>query len=92
MLFFSRFSKRSKSASIAKKRIKNILFSDRVDCSVNFMDAIKGDIGQTLSKYMEIDFNGIALDIMSDSSENELCSKMFLVAKIPFREINKVIY
>ena len=92
MRFFSRFLKKGKSAAIAKQRIKNILVSDRADCSSDLIDAIKEDIGQSLSKYMEIDIHRISLDILSDSKENELNSRMFLIARIPFREINKVIY
>ena len=92
MFIFSRFLKKGKSASIAKKRIQNILISDRADCSSDLIDAIKEDIGQSLSKYMEIVIHKISLDILSDSKDNELCSKRFLVAKIPFGEINKVIY
>ncbi len=92
MRFFSQFFKKGKSAAVAKQRIKNILVSDRADCSSDLIDAIKEDIGQSLSKYMEIDIRRISLDILSDSNENELNSRMFLIARIPFREINKVIY
>ncbi|MBQ2287378.1 MAG: cell division topological specificity factor MinE [Lachnospiraceae bacterium] len=92
MFFFSRLSKKKKSASIAKKRIQNILLSDRADCSSDLVNAIKGDIGQTLSKYMDVESHEISLDFMPESSKNELNSKMYLIATIPFREINKVIY
>lgn len=41
---------------------------------------------------MDVESHEISLDFMPESSKNELNSKMYLIATIPFREINKVIY
>ena len=77
---------------IAKRRLKSILISDRTECSTNFIDTIKGEIGQSLSKYMEVDTNHIILEFVTNSNGNNTSESMFLMARIPFREINKVIY
>ena len=84
--------RRKGSKEIAKDRLKILLISDRVNCSAETLEMIKNDIIKVISKYMEIDIHKISLDILSDSKENELNSRMFLIARIPFREINKVIY
>lgn len=91
MVFFSRFNKKKKSGAIAKQRLKTLLVSDRADCSMDLIDAIKGDIGRSLSKYMEVDMKHMNVDIVSTDAEFGCTPRMILVAKIPFREINKVI-
>ena len=48
------FRKKS-SGDVAKDRLKLLLVSDRADCSPDVMEAIKNDIIQVISKYMEID-------------------------------------
>lgn len=92
MKLFSLFRKkrRQKSSAIAKHRLKTLLITDRADCSANLINGIKGDISLTLSKYMEIDTDHIEVHIQADTSQKD-SNTMFLVARIPFREINKVI-
>lgn len=90
-VFFRLFGKKKKSGAIAKQRLKRILISDRVDCSADLIDAIKGDVSQTLSKYMEIDIKHTKVDIISNARDADKFSGMMLVLRIPFREINKVI-
>lgn len=88
---FSKFNKKKKSGAIAKQRLKTLLISDRADCSADLIDAIKGDISQTLSKYMEVDVKYMKVDILPIDTVGTKDTKMVLVAKVPFREINKVI-
>ncbi len=92
MNLFFWLKKRTKSGSIAKKRLKSILISDRTECSTNFIDTIKGEIGQTLSKYMEVDTNHMSMEFVTDTQTFEAADTKLLFIKIPFREINKVIY
>ncbi len=92
MNLFFLFKKKRKSGSIAKKRLKSILISDRTECSTNFIDTIKGEIGQALSKYMEVDTERMSMEFVTDTQRGELSDTKFLFIKIPFREINKVIY
>lgn len=92
---FNRFGgkqKKRKTSAIAKQRLKTLLISDRADCSADFVDAIKGDISQSLSKYMEVDAKSVRIDIFPvETGETKEAARMLLVAKVPFREINKVI-
>ncbi|MDD3222242.1 MAG: cell division topological specificity factor MinE [Clostridia bacterium] len=93
MRWLFRFYKKKKrgSGAVAKRRLKTLLISDRADCSADFISGIKGDIGLTLSKYMEIDTDHMEVNILQqDNGLPRECS-MVLVARIPFKEINKVI-
>ena len=45
------------SVSIAKDRLRNLLISDRVNCTPDSFEKMKKDLYRTLSKYMEIKEN-----------------------------------
>jgi len=51
--------KRKNSGEIARDRLKLLLVSDRANCSPEVMEKIKNDIIQVISKYMEIDAEGL---------------------------------
>ena len=93
MRFFSLIGsgREKRSGAIAKQRLKTLLISDRADCSADLINGIKGDIGLTLSKYMEVDIEHMEVNILQPESDSPKKGSMMLVAKIPFREINKVI-
>ena len=90
-MFFSIFKKKKKSGPVAKQRLQNILISDRADCSSDLIEAIKEDLCASVTKYMDVDFKQIHLDITCVNSDDLNPSQYFLTAKIPFRGINKVI-
>ena len=48
---------------MAKDRLKLLLVSDRSNCSPETMELIKNDIIQVISKYMEIDPEGLDIQI-----------------------------
>ena len=50
------FFRRKTSREVARDRLKILLISDRVDCSLEMMELIKTDIAKVISKYMKIDF------------------------------------
>ncbi len=90
--FFGFRKKRKKgSGAIAKQRLKTLLISDRADCSADFISGIKGDIGLTLSKYMEVDTDHMEVNIIQNPARARNDETMVLIARIPFKEINKVI-
>ena len=60
---FKNILKRKSSREIAKDRLKILLISDRVNCSPEMMEMIKNDIIQVISKYMEIDTEGLDIQI-----------------------------
>lgn len=56
---FMDFFKRKSSGDVAKDRLKLLLVSDRANCSPDVMELIKNDIIKVISKYMEIDAEGL---------------------------------
>ncbi len=56
------FRKKS-SGEVAKDRLKLLLVSDRANCSPELMEQIKNDIIQVISKYMDIDAQGLDIQI-----------------------------
>ena len=61
--------KKKNSGDIAKDRLKLLLVSDRANCSPEIMEKIKNDIIQVISKYMEIDAEGLDIQITQTESE-----------------------
>ena len=50
----------SPSVFVAKERLKNLLVSDRIQCTPDAVDRLSKDLYYTVSKYMEVtpdDFN-----------------------------------
>lgn len=55
------FGKRS--GEIARKRLKLLLMADKTNCSPEFLEMIKDDIFQVVSKYMDIDSGDIEVGL-----------------------------
>lgn len=51
------------SGHVAKDRLKMVLVSDRANCSPYDLEQIKNDLIFVLSKYVEIDSNGLDIEI-----------------------------
>ena len=75
------FFRRKKSCEIAKDRLKILLISDRVNCSPEMMELIKGDIVKVISKYMKIDTANMDIQISKSTPA--------LYANIPILDLNK---
>ena len=75
------FFRRKKSCDIAKDRLKILLISDRVNCSPEMMELIKGDIVKVISKYMKIDTANMDIQISKSTPA--------LYANIPILDLNK---
>ncbi len=58
-----RFIFRKNSKDVAKDRLKLLLISDRTDCSADMLEMIKNDVIHVISKYMEIDTEGLDIQI-----------------------------
>ena len=80
---FLRFIFRRNSKDVAMDRLKLLLISDRTDCSADMLEMIKNDIIQVISKYMEIDTEGLDIQITRTVSENHNGSVPALYANIP---------
>lgn len=81
------FFKRKSSGDVAKDRLKLLLISDRANCSPQIMELIKNDIIQVISKYMEIDAEGLDIQITQTESENRNGSVPALYANIPIKDM-----
>ncbi|MGN0344224.1 MAG: cell division topological specificity factor MinE [Lachnospiraceae bacterium] len=79
--------KKKNSGDVAKDRLKLLLVSDRADCSPDVMEAIKNDIIQVISKYMEIDAEGLDIQITQTESETSNGTVPALYANIPIKDL-----
>ena len=79
--------KKKSSGSVAKDRLKLLLVSERADCSPDVMEAIKNDIIQVISKYMEIDAEGLDIQINQTESETTNGTVPALYANIPIKDL-----
>ena len=84
---FMDFFKKKNSGDVAKDRLKLLLVSDRADCSPDVMEASKNDIIQVISKYMEIDAEGLDIQITQTESETNNGSVPALYANIPIKDL-----
>lgn len=86
MGIFDLFKKKN-SGDIAKDRLKLLLVSDRANCSPEIMKAIKEDIIKVISKYMEIDAEGLDIQITQTESEGNNGMVPALYANIPIKDL-----
>lgn len=78
--------KKKQSKSVAKDRLKLLLVSDRANCSPEIMDMIKNDMINVISKYMDIDREGLDIQITQTQAENgQMVPALF--ANIPIKQI-----
>ena len=89
MGFFDNFFKKKSSGEVAKDRLKLLLVSDRSNCSPETMELIKNDIIQVISKYMEIDPEGLDIQITQTESEGGNGTVAVLCANIPVKDLRK---
>ena len=81
------FFRKKGSGEIAKDRLKLLLVSDRANCSPEIMEMIKNDIIAVISKYMDIDAQGLDIQITETESEGSNGSVPALFANIPIRDM-----
>ncbi|MBR5248749.1 MAG: cell division topological specificity factor MinE [Lachnospiraceae bacterium] len=81
------FFRKKGSGEIAKDRLKLLLVSDRANCSPEIMEMIKNDIIAVISKYMDIDAQGLDIQITETESEGSNGTVPALFANIPIRDM-----
>lgn len=81
------YFKKKGSSSIAKDRLKLVLVSDRAGCSPEILEQIKNDIIAVISKYIEIDTEGLDIKISQTDSESFNGSVPALFANIPIKDM-----
>lgn len=83
------FFKKKNSGDVAKDRLKLLLISDRANCSPEIMEMIKNDIIKVISKYMEIDAEGLDIQITQTESDNKNGNVPALFANIPIKDLKQ---
>ena len=81
------FFKKKSSGTLAKDRLKLVLISDRANCSPDVMENIKNDIIKVISKYMEIDCEGLDIQITQTESDGANGNVPALYANIPIKDM-----
>ncbi|HKM20810.1 MAG TPA: cell division topological specificity factor MinE [Lachnospiraceae bacterium] len=81
------FFKRKNSSNMAKDRLKLLLISDRVDCSTETIEMIKNDLIKVISKYIEIEPEGMDVQIKRTKSGSKNTGVPALYANIPIKDL-----
>lgn len=81
------FFRKKGTSSIAKDRLRLVLVSDRAGCSPEIMEQIKNDIIAVISKYIEIDLDGLDIKIAQTESETHNGTVPALFANIPIKDM-----
>lgn len=82
--------RRRTSGGTAKDRLKLVLVTDRANCSPEMMEMIKNDIIGVISKYMEIDVQGLEIQITQTESEGGHGNVPAIYANIPIKEMRSL--
>ena len=72
------FFRKKNSGEVAKDRLKLLLISDRANCSPEVMEAIKNDIIKVITKYMDIDSEGLDIQIIKIADVSVLADYMVI--------------
>ncbi|GAB4458883.1 MAG: cell division topological specificity factor MinE [Anaerolineae bacterium] len=90
MSFFSRFFRpKENSSSVAKNRRQLVLVHDRVNLSPGKMDELKDELIQVISKYVDIDRDGIDITLTENNNQSRLTAQIPLLT--PPRQRNSSI-
>ena len=81
------FFRKKGSGEVAKDRLKRWLVSDRANCSPEMMEMIKNDIIAVISKYMDIDAQGLDIQITETESDGSNGTVPALFANIPIKDM-----
>ena len=84
MNLFEILTKRN-SGSSAKRRLQFLLVSDRAGCTPEILEMLKDDMIKVISKYMEIDTDGLEIKITQVEEKGTDKRLPVLYASIPVR-------
>ena len=79
--FFDRIIGRKRSAKSAKERLQLVLIHDRTNMTQVEMEALRDDILAVISRHVDVDPDGVRIDLERDGREQRL------VADIPLRSV-----
>lgn len=81
--------KKETSSSIAKERLKLVLVHDRSNTSDDLLQKIREEIMEVISKYMDIDTEGLDIQISETESTEKNGVVPVLYANIPIKNLRK---
>ena len=81
--FLTKDNKQKGSKNIAKDRLKLVLVHDRASMSPEIMEALRKELIQVISKYVDVDKNNIEVEL------NDHNNQATLVANIPINKIKR---
>jgi len=83
MSLFNRLLGRNEpnSSVMARNRLKVILVHDRVDLSPGKLEQLKNDLALVISKYVEIDQDGIELALTDTNRQSHLTAQIPVVGQ-----------
>ncbi|MFC1975196.1 cell division topological specificity factor MinE [Chloroflexota bacterium] len=71
--------KQTSSREIAKNRLQLVLVQDRVNLPAGKMDQLKDELIQVISKYVEIDQDGIEISLTGNGRQHRLTANIPVV-------------
>lgn len=74
------FGRKEKSSNVAKNRLQLVLVHDRVDLSPGKMEQMKDELIQVISKYVEIDQQGIDISLTKNNNQSRLTAQIPLLS------------
>lgn len=81
--FFIRNKKSKGSKDIAKDRLKLVLVHDRASMSPEIMEALRRELIEVISKYVDVDSSNIEVELNNHNNQATL------VANIPINQIKR---
>ena len=87
MDIFGFLTKRSQPKDIARDRLKLVLIHDRANCSPHVLEAMKTDILNVISNYLEIDEGEMDIQISQGGGDDANMPTLF--ANIPIKSVRK---
>lgn len=89
MALWDFFSKKTTSSDVAKGRLKMALVADRAYCSPDIMEQIKNDIIDVISRYMDVDKDGLDIQITQADVDGTSGASPAIFANIPIKEVKR---
>ena len=71
--------KEAKSRDVAKNRLQLVLVQDRVNLPASKMNELKDELIEVISKYVEIDQNGIEISLTGNGRQHRLTANIPVV-------------
>lgn len=81
--FLSKNKKNNGSKNIAKDRLKLVLVHDRASMSPEIMEALRRELIEVISKYVDVDSSNIDVELNNHNNQATL------VANIPINQIKR---